>query len=127
MCGGQEDPAAATKEGGEGTAPWEFIASSWAHRKARGRQAAVILGVRVPGCVAAIQRLLARVRGAVQRQEGDFPLGRRAVRVGPGVRAAWQARPTGRTGAAGEQVAAQRRKPWEKEESERMTLGVHRS
>jgi hypothetical protein len=26
---GQEDPAAATREGGEGAAPWGFIARGW--------------------------------------------------------------------------------------------------
>jgi hypothetical protein len=48
----------------------------------------VILGVRAPGCVAAIQRLPARVRGAVRGQVGDFPLGEgMGVCAGPGVRA----------------------------------------
>jgi hypothetical protein len=79
--------------------------------------------------VAAIQRLPARVRGVAQGQEGDFPLGRRARECAraPASAPAWQARPIGRAGVAGERVAAQRRKPWEKEERERMTPRVHRS
>jgi hypothetical protein len=82
-----------------------------------------------PGCVAAIQRLPARVRGAAQGQEGDFPLGRRARKCAraPASVPARHARPIGRAGAEGERVAAQRRQLREKEERGRMTHGVHRS